>query len=82
MTGMNSHDDARAPEYDDKSAPGYKDADRQAERQEHQQAQRRTIVPTTRARQAVGGHNARYVLVFGLAAVIGVFVAIYLIYFT
>ena len=79
MIGMNSHDDSRAPEHDDKRAPEYKDADRQAR---NQQADARTIVPATRARQAVGGHNARYVLVFGLAAVIGVFVAIYLIYFT
>jgi hypothetical protein len=79
MIGMNSHDDARAPEHDDKRAPEYKDADRQAR---NQQADGRTIVPATRARQAVGGHNARYVLVFGLAAVIGIFGAIYLIYFT
>jgi Flp pilus assembly protein TadB len=79
---MNSHDDKRAHEYDDKRAPEYKDADRQAKRQTNQQPQGRTVLPATRARQAVGGQNARYVLVFGLAAVIIVFVAIYLVYFT
>ena len=78
MTGMNSHDDARNREYGDKRAPEYKDADRHTE----QQPEGLSVVPATRTRQAVMGHNARYVLVFGLAAVIGVFVAVYLIYFT
>ena len=78
---MNSHDDKRAPEYRHERAPEYKDADRQAKRQTNQQPDGRTVVPATRARQAVRGHNARYVLVFGLAAVIIVFVAIYLVYF-
>jgi hypothetical protein len=67
---MNSHNDKRAPEYWD------------ADRQTKQQPEGRTVVPATRTRQAVVGHNARYVLVFGLAAVIIAFVAIYLIYFT
>jgi Flp pilus assembly protein TadB len=80
--GVNSHDDKRAPEYDDGRAPEYKDADRQAKRQTNQQPEGRTVVPATRARQGIAGHNARYVLVFGLAAVIIVFVAIYLVYFT
>ena len=70
MTGMNSPDNARAPEY--------KDADGHTERQ----PEGLTVVPATQTRQAVIGHNARYVLTFGLAAVIGVFVAIYLIYFS
>jgi hypothetical protein len=33
------------------------------------------------ARQGVMGHNARYVLGFGLAAVILVFIIVYFIYF-
>jgi hypothetical protein len=78
MTGTNSHDDARAREYDDKRAPEYKDADRQIK----QQPEGLTVVPAMRTRQAVIGHNARYVLVIGLAALIIAFVAIYLIYFT
>jgi Flp pilus assembly protein TadB len=80
-TDINSHDDKRAPENGDRRAPEYKDADRQAKRQTNQQPEERTVVPATRTRQAVGGHNARYVLAFGLAAVIIVFVAIYLVYF-
>jgi hypothetical protein len=72
-TGMNSNDDKRAPEY--------RDADRQAKRQTKQQPEGRTVVPATRTRQAVVGHNARYVLVFGLAAVVMVFFALYLVYF-
>ena len=39
------------------------------------------VVPTRRARQGVTGHNVRYVLGFGLAAIIFVFAAIYLFYF-
>jgi len=78
MTGMKPHDDARAREYDDKRAPEYKDADRQT----RLQPEGLTVVPAARTRQAVIGHNARYVLVIGLAAAIGVFVALYLIYFT
>jgi hypothetical protein len=81
-TGMKPHDDGGAPEYDDGRAPEYKNADRQARRQTNQQPDGPTVVPATRARQAVGGHNARYVLAFGLAAVIIVFAAIYLVYFT
>lgn len=80
-TGMNSHDDKTTSEYDDKRAPEYEDADRQVKRQTNQQPDERTVIPATRARQAVGGHNARYVLAFGLAAAIIVFVAIYLVYF-
>jgi hypothetical protein len=62
---MNSRPDARAPEY--------KEADRHtAEGQ---------VVPAPRARQAVTGHNVRYVLGFGLAGVVIAFVAVYLIFF-
>ncbi len=35
----------------------------------------------TRARQAVTGHNVRYVLIFGLAGVIVAFVIIYVLFF-
>jgi hypothetical protein len=36
------------------------------------------VVPTTRARQGVTGHNVRYVLGFGIAAVIVAFIVVYL----
>jgi hypothetical protein len=39
------------------------------------------VVEKDRARQGATGHHVRYVLSFGLAAIIVVFVAIYLVYF-
>ena len=56
----------------DTRAPEYKEADRQIGQ--------RTVVSTPRARQGVTGHNVRYVLGFGLAAVVIAFVIVYLIY--
>jgi hypothetical protein len=53
-------------------APEYQEADRAG-------AQRQ-MVPAPRARQGVIGHNVRYVLGFGLAAVVVAFVIVYLIY--
>jgi hypothetical protein len=41
----------------------------------------RPVVPTTRARQGVTGHNVRYVLGVGTVAVIVAFAAIWLYYF-
>jgi hypothetical protein len=41
----------------------------------------REVVPTTRARQAVTGHNVRYVLGFGLLGIIVVFAVIWFSYF-
>jgi len=41
----------------------------------------RTVVPARQARQGVTGHNVRYVLGIGLAAVIVAFVVLYAIYF-
>jgi hypothetical protein len=41
----------------------------------------RTVVSKNEARQGVTGHNVRYVLGFGLAAVAIAFVAIYVAYF-
>jgi hypothetical protein len=41
----------------------------------------RTVVPTQKARQGITGQNVRYVLGWGLAAVIVAFGVIYLIYF-
>jgi hypothetical protein len=38
-------------------------------------------MPTTQARQGVTGHNVRYVLGFGVLAIVVVFAVIYLIYF-
>jgi hypothetical protein len=39
------------------------------------------VVTKTEARQGVTGHNVRYVLGFGLAAIVIAFVVIYIIYF-
>ncbi len=39
------------------------------------------VLPAQEARQAAVGHNVRYVLGFGLAALVLVFLVIYLIYF-
>jgi hypothetical protein len=41
----------------------------------------RPVLPTRNARQAVTGHNVRYVLGFSLAAIIVAFVIIYLLFF-
>jgi hypothetical protein len=65
-----------APMNPDTRAPEYQDADRKAPTT----AQNQTIVPTTRVRQGVTGHNVRYVLAFGIAAVIVAFVIVYLTY--
>jgi len=37
-------------------------------------------VPAQRARQGVTGHNVRYVLGFGLAAVVAAFIVVYVLY--
>jgi hypothetical protein len=39
------------------------------------------VLPAQQARQGVTGHNARYVLGFGLAAIVIAFVIIWLVYF-
>jgi hypothetical protein len=57
----------------DQRAPEYKEADRRTAQQE--------VVPTPRARQGVTGHNVRYVLGFGLAAIVVAFLIVYAIYF-
>ena len=49
--------------------------------QRHLRSDQRTVVPTEQARQGVTGHNVRYVLGVGIAAVIIAFAALYLIYF-
>jgi hypothetical protein len=56
----------------DTQAPEYKEADRRSPQQ--------TAVPAARARQGVTGHNVRYVLGFGLAAVVVAFVVVYVAY--
>ena len=38
-------------------------------------------MPTEQARQGVTGHNVRYVLGIGIAAVIVAFAALYVVYF-
>jgi hypothetical protein len=45
------------------------------------QSEQRTVVPTQQARQAVTGHNVRYVLGISMAAVIVAFAVLYVIYF-
>ena len=45
------------------------------------QSEQRTVVSTQQARQGVTGHNVRYVLGIGIAAVIVAFVVLYAIYF-
>ena len=54
-------------------APEYKEADRQMAGQPG--------IPAAEARQAVMGHNVRYVLGFGIAAVVIAFAIVYLVYF-
>jgi hypothetical protein len=44
-------------------------------------SEHRPVLDKTEARQGVTGHNVRYVLGFGLAAVIIAFAAIYFVYF-
>jgi hypothetical protein len=44
-------------------------------------SEHRTVVSTNQAREGVTGHNVRYVLGFGLAAIIIAFAVIYFIYF-
>ncbi len=44
-------------------------------------SQRRPVVSTTDARSGVTGHNVRYVLVYGLAAVIAAFGIIFYVVF-
>jgi hypothetical protein len=48
---------------------------------DNETANSRTVLPTQRARQGVTGHNVRYVLGFGTAAVVIVLAAIWSFYF-
>jgi len=57
----------------DTRAPEYKEVD--------QKAVQHPALPARRARQGVTGHNVRYVLGFGLAAIIVAFIIVYLIFF-
>jgi hypothetical protein len=63
----------------DERAPEYKEADRRAAQQTSVASQ--PVVPTPRARQAVTGHNVRYVLGFGIAGIVIAFLIVYLTYF-
>lgn len=45
-------------------------------------AEVRPVLPAQQARQGVTGHNVRYVLGFGLAAIVILFVIIWLVYFS
>jgi hypothetical protein len=49
--------------------------------QRHLQSGQRTIVTSQQARQGLTGHNVRYVLGIGVAAVIVAFAVLYAIYF-
>jgi hypothetical protein len=68
MTAATNSPAQKAPEY------------KEAERQKPEAPVAAPIVPTPQARAGVTGHNARYVLGFGIAAVVIAFVIIYLIY--
>ena len=57
----------------DTRAPEYKEAD--------QRTAADPVMPAPRARQAVTGHNVRYVLGFGIAAIVVAFIIVYLVYF-
>jgi len=61
------------------TAPEYREAERtRPAREAAAQSQNRTVVEdTTAARAGVTGHNVRYVLLIGLAAVVVAFAAIY-----
>jgi hypothetical protein len=48
---------------------------------EQRENEQRIVVSTQQARQGVIGHNVRYVLGIGVAAVIVAFVVLYAIYF-
>lgn len=56
----------------DQRAPEYKEADRRSGPNQEN---------TERVRAGVTGHNVRYVLIFGLIAVIIAFAIVYLVYF-
>jgi hypothetical protein len=60
----------------DPRAPEYKEAERQAVPQQTSPP----VVPTPQARAGVTGHNVRYVLAFGIAAVVVAFLIVYLVY--
>jgi hypothetical protein len=62
----------------DTQAPEYNEADR---RVPPRTVASPPVVPTPKARQAVTGHNVRYVLGFGLGAIIIAFIIVYLLYF-
>jgi hypothetical protein len=62
----------------DTQAPEYKEANM---RVPPQPVVSPPVVPTPKARQAVTGHNVRYVLGFGLTAIIIAFIIVYLLYF-
>ncbi len=47
--------------------------------QRHLQSEQRTVVPTEQARQGVTGHNVRYVLGIGMAAVVVAFAVLYVL---
>jgi predicted transcriptional regulator len=51
------------------------------ERSERRRALYRPVLSAQDARQGTTDHNVRYVLGFGLAAIVLVFIGIYLIYF-
>jgi hypothetical protein len=63
----------------DRRAPEYREADQRTAREVGPTSQ--AVVPTPRARQAVTGHNVRYVLGFGIAGIVVAFLIVYLVYF-
>jgi hypothetical protein len=63
----------------ERRAPEYQEADRRTAREAASTSQ--AVVPAQRARQAVTGHNVRYVLGFGMAGIVVAFLIVYLVYF-
>jgi hypothetical protein len=57
------------------------DASRQPRPQPRSPEDRAPVLSRRSARQGVTGHNVRYVLGFGLAAVVVAFIIIYLLFF-
>lgn len=64
----------------DARAPEYKEADRKVAKELAQELLPGPVVATPQARAGVTGHNVRYVLGFGIAAVVIAFVIVYLVY--
>ena len=75
---MNS--DARAPEYKEAERQAAQESALESAEESAQGSLQKPVVPAPQARAGVTGHNVRYVLGFGIAAVVVAFVIVYLVY--